>query len=351
MKHIALVFGGPTPEHDVSLVSAKNVLIALKESSYQVSLIGITRTGTWKKIEEQQLASTSFVEPLDLNKCGEPLSIEVHNGRHYIKVSENPIDRESPIDVAFPVIHGPYGEDGVLQSEFNKMGLGFVGTDEQACINTFDKVRTKEIISKTSIPQVPYISFTGTAPAFADVRDKLGLPFFIKPANMGSSIGISKVSSEATYDSAIKDAQTYDKKIIIEQSVTAREIECAILNTDQIKASGLGEVKPNHDFYSYEAKYLDPNGAELIIPAILEPKIKESLRNMAIECFEALECRDYARADFFLTKEGDIFFNEINTYPGFTSISQFPLLWKQEGIAYKDLISELVENAIARSSY
>lgn len=343
MNHIALIFGGPSAEHDVSLVSAKNIFEVLNQTQMQVSLIGITKQKVWKLIPPQSLITTSFQEPLNLESCGKPIELIKENNQFFIT---NKNEKLGPINLAFPVIHGPFGEDGQLQTELNNIGIPFVGSDSSACKNSFDKVLTKKIIDNTDIAQANYISFEQDIPSFADVQNKLGLPFFIKPANMGSSLGISKVSQQSEYKIAIEEALKFDTKILVEESIKGREIECALLDNGDLKASGLGEVKPHYDFYSYEAKYLDPNGADLIIPAPLDTEISEKIKNMAIQCFKTLDCRHYSRADFFLTDDNQIYFNEINTYPGFTSISQFPLLWQQEGMSYKDLILHLVKMAL-----
>ncbi len=348
MKHVALIFGGPSAEHEVSLVSAKNIYQVLKETSLEVSLIGITKNRVWKLIKGDDLLKTNFVTPLDLNKVGSEIKLFQNNNHIYIEDLHHRHKNPQPVEVAFPIIHGPFGEDGQLQIELNEIGLPFVGCDSLSCENSFDKGKTKTIMASKGIPQARFLTFT-TSPSFTEVKNQLGLPFFVKPANMGSSIGISKVKGEDSFQKAINDAFLHDSKIVIEESITGREIECALLEGPELKASGLGEVVPKHEFYSYEAKYLDPNGADLIIPAKLDQKISDQIRSLAIDCFKALGCRDYARADFFLTADHKIYFNEINTHPGFTNISQFPMLWKQEGVDYKTLILTLLNQAYSRS--
>jgi D-alanine-D-alanine ligase len=348
MTKLLLIFGGPSAEHEVSLVSAKNIYEVLKKTDIEVTLVGITKNKIWKKIKGEDLLKTSFVSSLDLNLVGEPIELIKKESSLFVHFTDNLNEDLGPFEVAFPVIHGPYGEDGVLQTELSQLGLEFVGTDTLGCENSFDKAKTKNIIAKTDIPQVAYLVFNGERPTFNEIKEKLGTPFFVKPANMGSSVGISKVKTAEQMTLALIEAYKHDKKIIIEKGVVAREIECALLERKGLEASGLGEVKPNHDFYSYEAKYLDPNGADLIIPAQLDQDIANKIKKMAIECFEKLGCRDYSRADFFLTQQNEIYFNEINTHPGFTSISQFPMLWQQEGMIYKDLILQLVSNAESR---
>lgn len=348
MNQIALIFGGPSAEHDVSLVSAKNIFQVLNQLNFKTSLLGVSRQKQWKLIKGDDLLQTDFINPIDLDKIGLPVQLTKTEDGVFISTNQDDGERIGPIDIAFPIIHGPYGEDGTLQAELNQLGLEFVGSDFLSCENSFDKAKTKQILSAANIPQVPYLTYSEDNPVFNEVKERLGLPFFIKPANMGSSIGISKVKTEAEMMAAVADARIHDKKIVIERAVTAREIECALLDDNELKVSGLGEVKPHHEFYSYEAKYLDPNGAELVIPADVEPEVAEKIKETALECFRLLDCRDYSRADFFLTTEGHIYFNEINTHPGFTNISQFPMLWKQEGISYKDLILKLINQAMKR---
>ncbi len=348
MSHIALIFGGPSAEHDVSLVSAKNIFQVLNETQMKVTLLGVTKKRQWKMLKGSDLLKTDFIHPIDLEQLGLAVHLEKSEEGVFILPESGSDERVGPLDAAFPIIHGPYGEDGQLQGELNNLGLEFVGSDLMSCENTFDKGKTKEILSQHGIPQVKYRIYEDDNPNFFDLKNELGLPFFVKPANMGSSIGISKVKSEGDLMAALAEARIHDKKIVIEQGVTAQEIECALLDDGELKVSGLGEVKPHHEFYSYEAKYLDPNGAELIIPAKVDAEWVPKIQKLAKQCFELLDCRDYARADFFLTTDGEVYFNEINTIPGFTNISQYPKLWQQEGLAYKDLILKLVQNALKR---
>lgn len=348
MNHIALLFGGPSAEHDVSLVSAKSIFEVIEGTQIKVSLVGVTRKGEWKLISSEELKSTSFQKNLDLEQCGFPVGLVNENEKVFLK-SLGSEEKMGPIDLAFPIIHGPYGEDGKLQSELTDIGLPFVGTDFLGCEKAFDKHKTKDILKEQGISQVPYLVFEQDNPSYENVKKELGLPFFVKPANMGSSIGISKVSKKEDFLQALADARIHDKKIIIEKGIKGRELETALLETTEgLKATTIGEIVPKHDFYSYEAKYLDDKGAELIIPAKVSDTERSEIQEVAKQAFQALGCRDYARADFFLSESGDIYFNEINTHPGFTSISQFPLLWKEEGMEYRDLILHLLKRAFER---
>lgn len=346
MKKVALIFGGPSPEHDVSLFSAKNIYQALKDAGLNTLLLGVTHDKKWKMIKGEDLLKTNFESPIDLNTLG--IEVEFTNEENNIFVqSPESEEKNGPIDIAFPIVHGPFGEDGELQKILDELPLNYVGTKSDACITCMDKALTKKAIEATSIPQVPYIICEDNNPSFDEVSQKLGLPFFIKPARMGSSIGIHKIKSEDGYHEALADARIHDKKIVIEKGVTAKEIECAVLEKDgEIKVTAPAEISPNHEFYSYEAKYLDPNGATFIIPAQIAQEVIEKIKVMAKEAFVQLGCKDYARVDFFLTSENHIYFNELNTHPGFTNISQFPQLWIHEGLSYKELILQLLNQAV-----
>lgn len=351
MNKIALIFGGPSPEHDVSLFSAKNIYQALKETGLNVLLLGVTHDKKWKLVKGDDLVTTSFQKPLDLNQVGIEVDLINDNGKIFAK-SMTSEDKNGPIDVAFPIIHGPFGEDGQLQAILETLKLPYVGSPMDSCILCIDKALTKETIKLTSIQQAPYLIFEDSNPEFSEISSKLGLPFFVKPARMGSSIGIHKVKSEADYHKAMADARIHDKKIVFEKFIKAREIECAALQDgNEVKITVPAEVKPNpnHDFYSYEAKYIDPNGAELVIPAKLDQELVDKIKVTAKEAFKHLKCEDYARIDFFVTEDNQIYLNEINTHPGFTNISLFPQLWNYEGISYKDLILHLLNQALKSS--
>ncbi|MCB0379259.1 MAG: D-alanine--D-alanine ligase [Bdellovibrionales bacterium] len=349
MKRVALVFGGPSAEHDVSVVSAKNIYSALKDSDLQILLLAITKNKVWRRITGEDLMQTSFQSPISVEEMG--IKIELcKEGAHVFAKAIEGEEKSGPIDVVFPICHGPFGEDGELQAELEEWGLSYVGSSQESCQLSFDKALTKQAIVFTGIPQAPYLAFEEKNPQFEEVKNQLGLPFFIKPARMGSSVGIHKVKSKEEFHEALADARIHDRKIIIEKAIVGRELECAILETDEgPKASGIGEVRPLHEFYSYEAKYLDPNGAELIIPAQVEPQIATHIQRLAVRAFQQLKCRDFARVDFFLANDGAIYFNELNTHPGFTNISQFPLLWQQEGLGYKELILALLNQADKRA--
>lgn len=351
MSQVALIFGGPSGEHEVSLVSAKNIYEAIASTQLKTNLLGVSKDGGWYLVKPDDLSSTSFETPLNISEKGMPIELVKTDEGIFIQAQASDTEKIGPIDAAFPIIHGPYGEDGVLQGELNTLGLSFVGSDMLACENCLDKVKTREIIAGTAVKQAEFLAFQDSNPEYEDVKEKLGLPFFVKPARIGSSVGITKVSKKEDFLKALADARIHDNKIIIEKMVKGREVECAVLETEdgpQV-TQALCEIVSHHDFYSYEAKYIDPNGADLIIPADVPAESIEAIRKAAALCFEKLECRDYCRADFFLGDDGEVYFNEINTHPGFTSISQFPNLWIQEGVQYKDLILQLFKRAMDRA--
>jgi len=329
---VGLVFGGPSGEHDVSLESAKNIAQAIQGLSCGLSLLGITRNGQWRQIPFADLQKTSMKEPIDLARLGVPAE-----------------SWEKDIDVAFPICHGPFGEDGTLQQLFVDAGIPYVGSEPESCRDCLDKALTKAKISTSDLLQAPYLVTQDKSFSFAEATRVMTLPLFVKPSSMGSSVGISKVSNEEQWASALEEAFLYDSTVVVEQGLVGREVECALLETESgIQVSGTAEIVSSHDFYSYEAKYLDPKGAEFIYPAKLEPDVETALKVAAQTAFRALGCRDFVRADFFVTPENQIYFNELNTHPGFTSISQFPMLWKREGLSYEELIRGLIVRAVRR---
>ena len=260
MIYVALIFGGPGSEHEVSLCSAKNILDILEKTSFGVRLLAVTKKKLWRLIGPEDLKKTSFQNPIDVEAVGFGVELFKTSSGVFIKSKEGP---SFSLDCAFPIIHGSFGEDGKLQSLLNELGLDFTGSPALGCERAFDKVLTKKIISQTSVPQLPYLSFISDFPDFDEVVSKLGLPFFVKPARTGSSIGISKVTEKGDFEKSFFKALEFDKKVLVEKAVVGgRELECAVLEEGGLKTTGLGEIKtgPKHGFYSYEAKYLDTEG-------------------------------------------------------------------------------------------
>jgi D-alanine-D-alanine ligase len=255
------------------------------------------------------------------------------------------------LDVIFPVLHGPFGEDGTVQGLLKLANIAFVGAGVLGSAVGMDKDVMKRLLRDAGIPIARFIAvsrYSSKQTGFDDVRGRLGLPLFVKPANLGSSVGIHKVSHRNQFERAVRDAFNYDNKILVEECINGREIECSVLGNDKPIASVPGEILPRHEFYSYEAKYLDENGAVLEIPAKLLPDTAERIRQLAIQTFSVLCCEGMARVDFFLRNGKEIIVNEINTIPGFTRISQYPKLWEATGISYTELIDRLIQLAIER---
>lgn len=321
---VAILFGGKSVEHEVSLMSAKNVASAIDKDRYEIVYIGIDKKGQWFK-------------------CGDDFKIK--------GVKINSI-YDLGIDVVFPILHGPFGEDGTVQGLLKVSGVPFVGPSVLGSAIGFDKDVTKRLLNEANIPNVKFLTFKARDDiSFNNVRKILGLPLIIKPANSGSSIGISKVNNEKQFKYAIKHAFLFDSKILIEKFIeNKREIECAVLGNENPKASICGEVVTNkkHKFYSYEAKYFDENGANLIIPAQISKQTETKIRELAVNVFNTLELEGMTRVDFFMDKDNNLFVNEVNTIPGFTNISMYPTLWGKTGIDYKKLINILIDLAIKR---
>lgn len=321
---VAIIFGGKSAEHEVSLQSAKNVLEAIDQEKYEPILISVDKSGRWR-INDSLVA---LMPQIGLTK------------------GENKIS----IDVAFPILHGPFGEDGTVQGLLKLANIPFVGSGVLGSAVGMDKDVMKRLLREASVPVGKFIALTSseTVPDYWAVKQKLGAPFFIKPANMGSSVGISKVHDAAEYLPAVKKAFAYDVKIVIEEYIKGREIECAVLGNDKPTASVPGEVISSHEFYSYEAKYVDKKGARLEIPAKISTKKTKEIKELAIKTFKTLSAEGLARVDFFLKDNGQIIVNEINTMPGFTAISMYPKLWEASGISYTELIDRLIQLAIER---
>jgi D-alanine-D-alanine ligase len=348
---VGVVFGGRSAEHEVSLQSAKNVLEAMDKSKYEPVLIGIDRDGHWH-INEQStfLLNANNFKLTQLNKSREEVALIPKGASHQL-VSLSSNRDLGQIDVIFPVLHGPYGEDGSVQGLFKLANLPFVGAGTLGSAVAMDKDVMKRLLRDSGIPIARFMVLNQKTVAnyrFKAVLENLGLPVFIKPANLGSSVGISKVHSENEYFKALETAFEYDTKVLVEEYIAGREIECSVLgNLDPI-ASLPGEILPQHEFYSYEAKYIDENGAVLEIPAKLDQDTTQRIQDISMRAFKTLCCEGMARVDMFLKDNGDIVLNEINTIPGFTRISMYPKLWEASGISYGELIDRLIQLAIER---
>ena len=306
---VAVLFGGRSAEHEVSIRSAKNVVAALDPLKYEITEIMIPKKGRWIPTEEILQS----------------------------------------IDVVFPVLHGPFGEDGTMQGLLKLANVPFVGPSVLGSAVSMDKDVAKRLLRDADIPVGDFVTATAAQPvSFKSAKKWLGTPLFIKPANLGSSVGVYKVKNEKEFDEALANAFKFDTKVMIEKFIEGREVECAILGNEDPHASVVGEIIPHHEFYSYDAKYVDDNGAGLEIPAKIPKKIEKEIQQIAIKAFETLGCEGMARVDCFLTASGEILVNEINTIPGFSSISMYPKLWEASGIPAKKLVDTLIALAIAR---
>lgn len=345
---VLLCFGGRSAEHEVSLNSARNIYEALDKKSFDAILCGISKSGSWYLLQPEQLKTAKSLIDSELANHLPTVSLINEKGQAHLlnlKTSE-----KTKVDVAFPVMHGTYGEDGSIQGLFRMMNLAFVGCGVLGSAIGMDKEIMKRLLTFAKIPNARFTLLTPYQNiSYEQLVNQLGTPFFIKPANMGSSVGVHKIKNQSDFDAKLKDAFHYDEKVIAEEFIEGREIECSVMGPNHAaQASAPGEVTPNHEFYSYEAKYLDDNGAGLQIPAQLSPEVEAQVKKMAVLTYQTLECSGMTRVDFFLKKNGELLVNEINTIPGFTKISMYPKMWEASGIGYSQLISQLLNLALSR---
>ena len=344
---VAVVFGGRSAEHEVSLQSALSIIAALDHDRYEIVPIGIDTRGKWRLLDPGKYVNESANPArIFLGKSVHELSLVPGKDRSKMLRGKESLPR---IDVVFPVLHGTYGEDGSIQGLLRMLDVPFVGSSVLGSAVGMDKEVTKRLFTEAGLPTPKYIArHAGESLDEDEVRKVLGWPVFVKPANMGSSVGITKVHSAADLREAAARAFEYDRKILIEEAVAGRELECAVLGNDSPRASVVGEVVPQgHEFYSYDAKYLDENGAALVIPARLETHTSKRVRELAVSAFRVLCLSGMARVDFFLRKE-EVLLSELNTIPGFTQISMYPKLWEATGVSYPELLDELIRLAIER---
>ena len=346
---IGVIFGGKSAEHEVSLQSAKNIINSIDKKKYDTVLIGVSKKGEWflNNNPEYSLNSTD-PKLIKLNTAStNAIAFSPQSAGKITDLNNN--KSKNYIDVAFPILHGPFGEDGTVQGLLKLLNVPFVGAGVLGSAVGMDKDVMKRLLRDAGIPIAKFLTCkSNTVPLFKQVAKNLGLPFFVKPANLGSSVGISKVKKSKDFKLAIDEAFKYDTKVILEECIIGRELECSILGNDDPIASIPGEVIPHHDFYSYEAKYIDEHGATLKIPANLNNKTIKKLQTLGIKTFKVLNCEGMGRVDFFLKKNGEILVNEINTIPGFTPISMYPKLWEASGISSTELIDRLIKLALEK---
>ncbi len=343
MLKIGVFFGGRSTEHEISILSAMNIIRGLNRDKYELLPVGVEKKrkfhfGVLTIKNALEIDETQFDEALK----GLSLCSSLPEGIND-KLSEY-------IDVAFPVFHGYMGEDGAMQGLLKTLDIPFVGPDIVGSAVCMDKDLTKKILKVSGIPVADGITVYSNEKVDYDViSQQLGEILFIKPANLGSSVGVHKVHNKEEFDSAVVDAFKFDKKILIEEAIQGREIECGVIGNEEPEVSDVcGEIVVKSEFYSYDAKYLDENGAALEVPAKIPEDISADIRNLALKAFRALSCDGMARVDFFLTKDNKIILNELNTIPGFTKISMFPMVWLNSGLTYSEIIDKLVDFAIER---
>ncbi|MGJ8514100.1 D-alanine--D-alanine ligase A [Carnimonas sp. R-84865] len=351
---IALIFGGNSTEHEVSLQSAKNIAAALDTSRFEIVPVGITKQGQWLVAERDDsfLQHADDPERIALAPSSKALTLAPACSDGQWRVGDTAL---AGIDVALPVVHGGNGEDGSLQGLLNILDIPYVGSDVLGSAVCMDKDIAKRLLRDAGIPVAPSVTVTRQSRRRLDsqaIIDELGLPLFVKPASQGSSVGVTKVKQADELAAALDDAFIYDHKVLVEKAIDGREIECAVLgNSDGRelpKASVCGEIVLHDEFYSYATKYISASGAGLSIPAELNADIAEQVRQTAVDAFQVLECQGLARVDFFVTEDGNLMINEVNTLPGFTRISMYPKLWEASGLPYDQLLTRLVELAIER---
>jgi D-alanine-D-alanine ligase len=348
---IGIVFGGRSAEHEVSIQSAKNIIDAIDASKYEIVLLGIDRNGRWY-LNERSLPLLEAGKALPNLRTEGAREVAIAPRGDSTQIVDLAANRTiGTLDVVFPVLHGPYGEDGTVQGLCKLANIPCVGAGVLGSAVGMDKDVMKRLLRDAGVPIPRFLALNrdaGGTVSFKTAVKELGLPLFVKPANCGSSVGVSKVRSEAEYAKAMENAFRYDTKILLEEGIDGREIECAVLGNSDPVASVPGEILPTHDFYDYEAKYIDEHGAGLEIPARLEPAVTEEVRRLAVRAFTVLCCEGMARVDMFLKKDGTVLVNEINTIPGFTRISMYPKLWEASGVPYPQLIDRLIKLAQER---
>jgi D-alanine-D-alanine ligase len=339
---LAILYGGRSAEHQVSVVSARSVMEALDPDRFEVVPIAITRAGAWLLPDRSPLELTASDGALpEVEAAGTELAVRPEQG-------------VGGVDVVFPILHGPFGEDGTVQGLFELADLPYVGSGVLASALAMDKAMAKVVLAQAGLPQAPYLVVperdwrADPDRVAAEVGGRLAYPVFTKPARLGSSIGISKVKTPDGLAAGLADAFAHDTKALVEQGVVARELECGVLGNDAPEASVVGEVVPGHEFYDFEAKYLDES-LKLEIPAPVPGAVRDRVRELSLRAFQALDCEGFARVDFFYEEAtGRVLLNEVNTIPGFTPKSMFPMLWAASGLSYPDLVARLVDLAVER---
>ncbi|AEE17300.1 D-alanine--D-alanine ligase family protein [Treponema brennaborense] len=359
---IAVIYGGKSGEHEVSLVSAASIVRNINTAKHDIILIGIAKSGKWflqnetecERVRADAHAALTVAEDADAL-----VSIVPGGGTEGLRTKKGTL----PVDVVFSVLHGTYGEDGTIQGLLDMTGIPYTGCSTASSALTMDKEKTKQIWRESRLPVLPHVCLkqrdrvNGNGESLQKLmrqaETEFGYPLFVKPCGTGSSVGASKVSKETELEAAVAEAFRWDDKILIEPAIDAREIECSVTGNSvsggEVTAYTPGEIKPSHTFYDYDAKYTDPNGAKLCIPADLSAEQLDVVRKTAVKAYETLDCSGLSRVDFFIDrKTGNLYLNEINTMPGFTSISMFPKMCEAAGLSYADLVELIITEGLDR---
>ncbi|MDX1906598.1 MAG: D-alanine--D-alanine ligase [Bacteroidia bacterium] len=350
LSTVALMFGGQSPEHEVSVKSARNILRALDTTRFRIVLIGVDKAGCWRHMEPDTLLDPAT----EIVSGGRLLTLipGLREGQiRYLHAQQEPFPQ---IDAVFPIIHGPYGEDGTLQGILRHLSLPFVGPDVAGSAICMDKDITKRLLRDADLLVADYLCFRSheqDAIDYTAVINQLGSPVFVKPANMGSSVGVRKASTREEFTAAIHEAFRYDTKVLVESLITGREVECAVMGNEIPATTSVGEVVMGDGFYDYDSKYISATAAEVMIPASgIDSEMLAKLIQVARSAYQVLNCEGMARVDMFLCDDGRVYVNEVNTLPGFTNISMYPKLWEHAGTSYTALITALIELAQERAA-
>ncbi|AYB34205.1 D-alanine--D-alanine ligase family protein [Chryseolinea soli] len=340
-KKVAILYGGRSVEHAVSVNSARNIFEFLDKSKFEPLPIGISKSGQWFLTEGVSK---------DIQK-GQTLGLSLNAGKPTFLLEKS--GEKFSVDVLFPVLHGTDGEDGSIQGLIKAMDLPMVGTGVLGSSLSMNKIVAKRLMREAGLPVTDFVTFRYDEKdkiSFTALSKKLGLPFMVKAASLGSSVGVAKVKSKKDFAAAVEEAFKYDDEMLAEQYITGREIECAVLGNSPPEASQPGEIviSKNYEFYTFDAKYVDPDAVRIDVPAKLPKAIAEKIRKASVKAYEALHCKDFSRIDLFLDKKGNIYINEINTIPGFTNSSMYPMMWKERGVSFAELITRLLTLAQER---
>jgi D-alanine-D-alanine ligase len=347
---VGIIFGGRSAEHEVSLQSAKNILDALDKERFDATLLGIDKQGLWHLCDAANfLHNADDPKRIALDTSGPVLSVIPGAERGQLLAADG--QNVPQLDVVFPIVHGTLGEDGTLQGLLRTLNLPFAGPGVLGSAAAMDKDVAKRLLRDAGLAVAPFACFNRVSAAQASYTalvTQLGSPLFVKPANQGSSVGVSKVRNAEEFATAMALALSFDHKVLVESAIVGREIECAVLGNEVPEASVCGEVVVHDDFYAYDTKYISASGAETVIPADIAADAQQRIRAIAMRAYQALDCIGMARVDVFLTEAGEVVINELNTLPGFTKISMYPKLWGASGLGYTALITRLIELALER---